>query len=60
MVGKHFTVREAQHGWSKEFGKRLDPELLFHYHTSSHDWFYEGSCPDFDSTQPSHTSKQNP
>ena len=63
MVGKHFTVREAQYGWRKaciEFGKRLDPELPFYYHTSSHDRFYEGSRPDFDSVQPSHSSKRNP
>ena len=63
MVGKHFTVREAQYGWRKaciEFGKRLDPELPFFYHTSSHDRFYEGSRPDFDKVDDVHTSKRNP
>jgi len=29
MVGKHFTVREAQHGWSREFGKLWTLNCLF-------------------------------
>ena len=30
-----------------EFTKRLDPNLPFYYHTSSHTCFYEGPLPDF-------------
>ena len=37
-------------GWRKaveELTKRLDPELPFYYHTSTHHRFYEGELPDF-------------
>jgi len=30
-----------------EFLKRIDPDLPFYYHTSSHNQFYEGQMPDF-------------
>lgn len=30
-----------------EFLKRMDPELPFYYHTSSHQRFYEGEMPEF-------------
>ena len=30
-----------------EFEKRLDPDLPFYYHTSTHTWFSEGLLPDF-------------
>ena len=33
-----------------EFTKRLDPDLPFYYHTSSHSRFYEGPLPDFNET----------
>ena len=49
-VGKHFTYKNVQFAWRKgciEFGKRLNPELPFYYHTSSHDRFYEGLRPEF-------------
>ena len=37
-------------GWRKaclELSKRLDNELPFYYHTSSHNRFFEGERPDF-------------
>ena len=51
LTGKHFTLRQATNNWRKvciEFNKRLDPDLPFYYHTSSHDRFYEGVRPSFD------------
>ena len=51
LTGKHFTLRQAKNTWRKacfELAKRLDPNLGFYYHTSSHDRFYEGERPDFD------------
>ena len=38
------------YGWRKatdELTKRLDPNLPFYYHTSTHQRFYEGAMPDF-------------
>ena len=60
MVGKHFTLKEVKFGWRKacvEFAKRLDPDLKFYYHTSTHDRFYEGPMPDFSQFQ---HPKRNP
>ena len=51
LVGKHFTVRTAMYNWRKlclEFAKRMDPDLPYYYHTSSHDRFYEGERPGFE------------
>ena len=51
LAGKHFTVRTASYNWRKvclEFSKRLDPDLGFYYHTSSHNRFYGGERPSFD------------
>jgi len=31
-----------------EFVKRVDPDLPFYYHTSTHTRYYEGPLPDFD------------
>ena len=31
-----------------EMSKRLDPQLPYYYHTSSHDRYYEGERPSFD------------
>lgn len=39
------------YGWRKaccEFVKRMDPDLGFYYHTSTHQRFYEGEMPAFD------------
>ena len=49
-IGRNFTVKEVKYGFRKacfEFTKRLDPDLPFYYHTSSHTRFYEGPLPDF-------------
>ena len=43
-------VLQVMFGWRKvalEFTKRIDPELPFYYFTSSHNRFYEGEMPDF-------------
>ena len=51
LCGKHFTVRTALYSWRNiclEFSKRLNPNLGFYYHTSTHDRFYEGERPSFD------------
>ena len=40
-----------------EFLKRMDPDLPFYYHTSSHNRFYEGLMPDF-STKPRRDKQQ--
>ena len=55
LVGKHFTVKQVQFEFRKlclEFTKRLDPDLLFFYFTSSHDRFQEGPLPDFYQPRP--------
>ena len=60
LSGKHFTVRMAKYNWRKvclEFSKRINPDLGFFYHTSSHDRFYEGDRPSFDAPG---KSKRNP
>ena len=60
LARKHFTVRLARYNWRKiriEFSKRLNPGLGFYYHTSEHDWFYEGERPSFDISA---SSKRNP
>ena len=60
LAGKHFTVRTWNYNWRKvcsELSKRLDPDLGFFYHTSSHDRFYEGETPSFDKEG---KSKRNP
>ena len=49
-VGQNFTTKEVKFGFRKacvELTKRLDPDLPFYYHTSSHTRFYEGPMPDF-------------
>lgn len=59
LVGKNFTLKQVQIGWRKiclEFEKRSDPSLPFYYFTSSHDRFYEGERPSFD-TQPRKSKK---
>ena len=60
LAGKHFTLRTWKYNWRKvclELSKRLDPDLGFFYHTSSHDRFYEGDRPSFDKGG---TSSRNP
>ena len=58
-IGKNFTTKEVKVGFRKvcsEFTKRLDPDLPFYYHTSSHTCFYEGPLPDF--SEPPKQQKQ--
>ena len=60
-VGKHFTYKDVQFAYRKccnELCKRLNPQLPFYYHTSSHDRFYEGMRPEFDTEHG--TSRHNP
>ena len=41
---------QVMYGWRKvclEYAKRLDPDLPFFYHTSTHQRFYEGDMPSF-------------
>ena len=55
-----WLLMQVFYGWRKvthEFLKRLDPDLPFYYHTSTHSRFYEGSMPDFD-TKPRKKPKQ--
>lgn len=55
-LGRNFNSKQVQFGIRKVYGefiKRLDPDLPFYYHTSSHTRFYEGPLPDFN--QPSLT-----
>ena len=54
----YYTIGLVYYGWRKvleEFIKRMDPELPFYYHTSSHCRFYEGMMPKF-SVKPSKQS----
>lgn len=47
--------------WRKacqELTKRLDPELKFYYHTSTHQRFYEGERPDY--SQPASKPRREP
>ena len=49
-IGRNFTTKEVKLGFRKicaEFTKRLDPNLPFFYHTSSHTRYYEGPLPEF-------------
>ena len=51
------VVFQVLFGWRKvtyEFAKRMDPDLPFYYHTSTHHRFYEGEMPDFN-TKPKKT-----
>ena len=62
LGGKHFTLRTAQYNWRKvcvEFTKRMNPDLPFYYHTSSHDRFYEGDRPSFDAPGKSKSNPRN-
>ena len=50
-IGQNFSAKEVQFGMRKivaEFAKRVDPQLPFYYHTSTHSRYYEGPHPDFD------------
>ena len=65
VVGKAFDVREVQLQWRKicsEFAKRLDPNLPFHYLTSSHHRFHIGDLPSFDDpmNKPSRLERMRP
>ena len=54
LIGKDFTLKQVKVGFRKvtmEFCKRMDPDLMYFYHTSSHSRFHEGPLPDFN--QPS-------
>lgn len=49
-IGQNFTMKQVKYGFHKaclEFTKRIDPDLTFYYHTSSHTRFYEGLLPNF-------------
>ena len=51
MLLEKTSLKQVQQEWRKactETAKRLDPQLPFAYHTSSHDRFYEGERPNFD------------
>ena len=50
-IGRNFTTKEVKFEIRKvlaEFVKRVDPDLPFFYHTSSHTRFHEGPLPNFD------------
>ena len=50
-IGRDFTTKQVKYGFRKicnEFMKRLDSDLPFYYHTSSHTGFQEGPLPEFD------------
>jgi len=50
MIGKDFTLKHVKFEFRKicmEFSKRIDPDLLYYYHTSSHVRFHEGPLKDF-------------
>ena len=40
----------------EELTKRMDPDLPYYYHTSTHNRFYEGKLPKFD--EPAHRTKK--
>ena len=49
-IGRNFTTKEVKLSFRKicnEFTKRIDPNLPFFYHTSSHTRYYEGPLPEF-------------
>ena len=50
-IGRDFTTKQVKYGFRNicnEFMKRLDSDLPFYYHTSSHTRFQEGLLPEFD------------
>lgn len=50
-IGQNFTTKEVKFGIRKvhgEFVKRVDPDLPFYYHTSTHTCYFEGPLPAFD------------
>ena len=54
------SIFQAMFGWRKsceELIKRMDPDLPYYYHTSTHNRFYEGELPKFD--EPTHRTKKN-
>ena len=56
-IGLNFTAKQVKLGMRKvlvEFSKRLDPDLPYYYHTSSHTRYSEGPLPSF-----SEPSKKN-
>ena len=58
-LGPNFTSKEVQFGFRKvafEFSKRLDPDLPFFYHTSTHNRYSEGPLKAFN--EPSSKQKQ--
>ena len=60
-IGRNFTTKEVKFGFRKicaEFNKRLDPNLPFYYHTSTHTRYYEGPLPEF-SEPGKKTSRKN-
>ena len=62
-IGKNFTTKQVKVGFRKaclEFTKRLDPDLPFFYHTSSHTRFYEGPLPDFSEAPKKQKKKRVP
>ena len=51
------NVHYVMFGWRKayeELTKRLDPELPFYYHTSTHQRFYEVELPSFSQSTSRH------
>jgi hypothetical protein len=49
-IGQNSTVKQVKYGFRNvhlKFMKRLDPNLPYYYHTSSHTHFSEGKLPDF-------------
>ncbi|XP_065899778.1 uncharacterized protein [Dysidea avara] len=49
-VGRDFTLKQVYYGWrkvTKEFLKRMDPELPFYYHTTKHSYYYKDLMPEF-------------
>jgi len=51
IIGQNFSTKEVKFGIRKiisQFVKRVDPDLPFYYHTSTHARLYEGCHPEFD------------
>ena len=49
-IGRNFTAQQVKLGFRKvalEFIKRMDPDLPFYYHTSTHTRYSEGPLPNF-------------
>ena len=58
-LGQDFTSKQVQYGFKKvafEFIKRLDPQLPFYYHTSTHSRYSEGPLKAFE--EPSSQKKR--